>query len=293
MFARRLKAYYLLTKPGIVRGNALHVIAGSLFASVLPLDWAAVLGVLAGTSLVIASACVANNYMDRGIDARMKRTRKRPSVTGEISVRNALIFSGLLLLVGFTILYIYTNAAVMVIGFFAYVLYVFAYGWAKRTTIHSTLIGAIPGALPIMAGYVAVTGQLSLGAWLLFLTVFTWQMPHFYAISLFRKREYKSAKLPVLGVVKPFATVRIYILAYMLGYLASIMALISFDIIGAPAAFLLLVGAGYWFVTFARTDTSDDERWARAIFGTSLVLALGLLVASVLNLFIPAYHAIQ
>lgn len=293
MIRSRLKAYYLLTKPGIIRGNALHVIAGSLFASTLAIDWTTILGVLIGTSLVIASACVANNYMDRGIDARMKRTRTRPSVTGEVSLKSALAFSAILLIAGFGLLYLFTNVAVMIIGFFAYVLYVFAYGWAKRTTIHSTLIGAIPGALPVTAGYVAVNGHVTLGAWLLFLTVFTWQMPHFYAISIFRKKEYQSARLPVLGAVRSFDTVRKYILAYMIGYLASIIALISFDIIGAPAAFLLLAGAGYWFVVFVRTEKSDEVRWAKTIFGVSLLLALGLLLASLLNLFMPAYDALQ
>lgn len=285
----KLRAYYSLTKPGIIRGNAVHVVAGGLFASTLPLDWQALLGVLVGTSLVIASACVANNYMDRGIDARMKRTRERPSVTGEVSLRNALVYSAALLLGGFIILYLLTNVIVMMIGLIAYVLYVFAYGWAKRTTIHSTSIGAIPGALPVMAGYVAITGQVTLGAWLLFLTVFTWQMPHFYAISLFRKKEYRAAKLPVLGAVRPFRTVRTYILAYMIAYLVSITALISFDIIGPPAGFLLLIAAGYWFVVFVRTDSSDEVRWAKTVFGTSLLLALALLLASGLNLFMPAY----
>ena len=293
MIRSRLRAYYVLTKPGILRGNGLHVIAGSLFASSLVIDWSVIIGVVIGTLLVIASACVANNYMDRGIDARMQRTRKRPSVTGEVSPRNALAFSAVLLLIGFGILYLYTNICVMIIGLLAYVLYVFAYGWAKRTTVHSTLIGAIPGALPIMAGYVAVTGQVTLGAWLLFLTVFTWQMPHFYAISIFRRKEYQAAKLPVLGAVRPFETVRRYILAYMLGYLASITALITFDVVGAPAALLLLAGALYWFLMFVRTDTSDEIRWAKTIFGTSLLLALGLLLASLLNLFMPAYHALQ
>ena len=282
-----LRAYYKLTKPGIIQGNAIHVVAGALFASTMGFNWSALLGVLFGTSFVIASACVANNYMDRGIDAKMKRTKKRASVTGRISLRAAMIFAAILLIIGLGILYAYTNMSVIIIGLSAYILYVFAYGWAKRHTVHSTLVGAIPGALPAMAGYVAIEGHVTLAAWLVFLVVFAWQMPHFYAISLFRKNEYASARVPVLGVVKRFDTVRGYILAYMLAYLAAISLLITYQVVGPPAGLLLLVGAGYWLVVFASTKTSDEAKWARTIFGASLILTLLLLVASVLNIFVP------
>ncbi len=286
---KKLRAYYRLMKPGIVRGNAIHVIAGSLFASQLPLQWDLIAAVLVGTCLVIASACVANNYMDRGIDAKMKRTKSRPSVTGEVSLLSAMIFTGILLMAGFAILALFTNLLVVGIGAAAYIMYVFVYGWAKRTTAHSTLVGAIPGALPVLAGHVAVVGEFTVGGWLLFLVVFTWQMPHFYAISIFRRKEYKSAHIPVLGAIKPFGTVRAYIGAYMVAYLASITALISLNIIGSLAGGVLLFGAAVWYIVYIRTSTTDETKWARAIFGTSLILALLFLVASVINLFVPPF----
>ena len=286
---KKFRAYYRLMKPGIIRGNAIHIIAGSLFASQLPLQWTTIAAVLVGTCLVIASACVANNYMDRGIDAKMKRTKSRPSVTGEVSLISAMIFTGLLLVTGFVLLVVFTNAWVVGIGVAAYILYVFVYGWAKRTTIHSTLVGAIPGALPILAGHVAIVGEPTVGSWLLFLVVFTWQMPHFYAISIFRKKEYKAAHIPVLGAVKSFRVVRAHIAVYMVAYLASITALTSLNVIGAPAGTLLLIGAAAWFIVYARTSIADEVKWARTIFATSLLLALLLLVASVINVFLPPF----
>lgn len=280
----RLRAYYLITKPGIVKGNALHALAGALFASTPNIAWKQLVGVLLGTSLVIASACVANNYMDRSIDARMKRTKSRPSVTGLISVRSAMIYTGVLLILGLLILYATTNLIVIAIGLIAYVLYVFVYGWAKRTTIHSTVIGAIPGALPAMAGYVAVSGQLGTGAWLIFLLIFAWQMPHFYAISVFRKEDYKAAKLPVLGAIKSITSVKHHILAYMLLYAVVIALLITSQTVGAPAGLLLLAGAVYWVATYYKKAASA-EAWARSLFGASLVLSIVLVVAAVLNVF--------
>lgn len=279
--------YYKLTKPGIVRGNALHVIAGALFASFITVDFTALLAVLIGTSLIIASACVANNYMDRGIDAKMARTQKRPSVTGSVSLRNAMVFAAVLLAAGFGILYVWTNLIVMAIGVIAYLTYVFAYGWAKRNTIHSTIVGAVPGALPALAGYVAITNELSLSAWLIFLLIFVWQMPHFYAISVFRKKEYAAAGIPVLGVVSGFSVVRLYILAYLVLYLLVITALIYFQTVGAAAGLLLLAAAAYWMIVFWRTKTPDQTRWARSVFGASLVVTLLTLVASVVNVFVP------
>lgn len=283
----KLSAYYRLTKPGIIKGNAVHVLAGALLASVVGVDWRALLGVLIGTSFIIASACVVNNYIDRDIDAKMKRTKKRPSVTGEVSLRAAGIFASVLAAIGVCVLFVFTNPLVVAIGAIAYLFYVVLYGYAKRHTVHSTLVGAIPGALPAMAGYVAVDGVLSLSAWLVFLLVFLWQMPHFYAISVFRKHEYKAAGVPVLAVVRPIAVVKRYVLAYMIAYLGCIVLLIAFDVVGSPAAVLLLAGAGYWLFTHARMRSSDDERWARSVFGASLVLTLVLLCAAVLNVFIP------
>lgn len=283
----KLLAYYQLTKPGIIRGNAVHVLAGGLLASVVGVDWRALLGVLVGTSFVIASACVVNNYIDRDIDAKMKRTKGRPSVTGVVSPRSAGVFASVLALIGINVLFISTNPIVVVIGAVAYLMYVVVYGIAKRRSVHSTLVGAIPGALPAMAGYVAVEGSLTFASVLVFLLVFLWQMPHFYAISVFRKHEYKAAGIPVLGVVRPIGVVKRYVLAYMIAYLACIVLLIGFDVVGPPAGVLLLVGTAYWLGTYARMRQAGDERWARSIFGVSLLLTLVLLCASALNVFVP------
>ncbi len=280
-----LRAYYQLTKPGIVRGNAIHVVAGALLATIIGVNWSALTGVVVGTSLIIASACVANNYMDRGIDAKMKRTKHRHSVTGFVPFSAAMVYLLVLMVAGFAVLFIYTNPLVILIGAVAYVMYVFAYGWAKRHTVHSTIIGAIPGALPAMAGYVAISGEISIGAWLVFLLVFTWQMPHFYAISLFRKHEYQSANLPVLGAVRPFKMVRRAMLCYIMAYVLVIAGLIHFNVVGAPSGLLLLSGAAYWTIVFAATKTNDEAKWARSIFGASLVLTLILLIASLLNIY--------
>lgn len=189
----KFNLYYKLTKPGIIRGNAIHTMAGALLAATWMPSWLPIIGVLIGTSLVIASACVVNNYLDRKIDIKMKRTKERASVTGEIPLQKGLLVAAILLIAGFITLFTLTNWIVVVVGVVAYLTYVFAYTLSKPHTVHSTLIGAIPGALPAMAGYVAVDGQLSIGAWGVFLLVAVWQLPHFYAISVFRKKRIQSS----------------------------------------------------------------------------------------------------
>lgn len=283
---KQIGYYYTLTKPGIVRGNVIHTLAGALMASVLGVNWSIILGVLIGTALVVASACVVNNYLDRQLDAKMKRTAKRPSVTGKVPLALGGAYAMLLGVAGFWVLAVYTNWLVVAIGSAAYVLYVAAYGWAKRHTIYSTLIGAIPGALPAMAGFVAVTGELTVGAWLMFLLIAAWQMPHFYAISVFRRDEYKAAGLPVLGAMKPFEVVRQRMLVYMLMYALVITGLIMTSTVGAPSGLLLLFGAAYWLYVF-RATAKDESAWARSVFGASLLLTLLLVVAAGLNVFLP------
>jgi protoheme IX farnesyltransferase len=155
------KSYYRLTKPGIIQANVMTAAAGFLFASTHHIDLKLLVATLAGTALIIASACVVNNYTDRGIDSKMARTKKRATVTGEISTKNTLLFATILGLLGIIILIKFANKWPLIIGLLAFIDYVILYGIAKRTTIHSTLVGTIAGSASIVAGYCAVTQHIS------------------------------------------------------------------------------------------------------------------------------------
>lgn len=279
----RVRDYYYLTKPGIIYGNLIHTFAASLLAAAAyGFDVLAMVGVAAGSSAVIASGCVVNNYIDRKIDAKMKRTKKRALVNGTISHKNALIFACLLALAGFWILAILTNQLVLLIGLIAYVFYIVIYGYAKRKSVHSTLIGSIPGALPPLAGYVAVSGTIDSSAWLIFFLIVSWQMVHFYAISLYRRSEYEAAGLPVLGVVSSSAVVKLNMAVFMIAYAVVLTTLNNIGAIGMAATFIMLIGTAYWAFVFTRPSPSIDA-WAKRVFRVSLMLALLLLIASVVN----------
>ncbi len=284
---QKLRLYYRLSKPGIVYGNAIHIVGGALLAWHAGFDVRGFIGVFVGTSLLIASACAANNYIDRGIDTKMTRTRKRPSVTGAVPFKQGVTYAVMTFLLGLALLIWLTNILVVAMGLVAYLFYVVIYAWAKRTTVHSTLIGSIPGALPAMAGYVAMTGSIDLTAWLIFLLIAIWQMPHFYAISLFRKKDYAAAGLPVLGVVAPFSKVRTAMLAYIVIYVLVAVAMIILASIGIVAG-LLLAGLGLYWLFVSSRPVDDETGWARKVFGVSLIITLAFPVIAAINIVLSA-----
>lgn len=277
----KVKTYYKLTKPGIIYGNALTAIAGFFIAAQGKVDVLLLLCTIVGLALVIASACVLNNIIDRNIDKKMKRTKVRALVTGEITVQNAAIFSAILGLIGFGVLFYFVNVLTVWLGVAAYVLYIAAYGLAKRKSVHGTLVGSIPGALPPVAGYVAVTNFVDGTAMLLFLILVLWQMPHFYAIAMFRLKEYEAANIPVLPLVKGHLTTKRQILLYILLFIIAVQALPGMGIVYSIA---MLILGGLWLAKALHGfKTHDDAKWARGLFGFSLYVLLGFSMFAIVN----------
>jgi protoheme IX farnesyltransferase len=273
----KLRAYYSVLKPERTYANVMTTGAGFLFASKWHIDWVLLVATLIGTTLIVMSACAANNATDRGIDAQMPRTKKRPTVTGEIPVRNVVILSALLGVAGLAILAHSVNWLTVILGAIAYVDYVVLYGWSKRTSIHSTLIGTISGAAPLVAGYTAVTGHFGFTALLLGLIMVFWQMPHFYAIGIFRHDDYKTANLPIWPVKKGVRSTQYWILAYTTLYLLAVVALGVFGSAGAVFTGVLGVLGVYWLWRgLSGFKSLDPAKWARGMFGFSLITLLVL-----------------
>ncbi|MDB5225480.1 MAG: Protoheme farnesyltransferase [Candidatus Adlerbacteria bacterium] len=191
-----LKTYYRLTKPGIVYGNILVAAAAFIYASHSGINWMLFGAAIGGLALVIASACVVNNYYDRDIDARMERTKQRAFPSGRISARAALIFSAVLLVLGVVLLNA-TNGAVLLAALVGFVVYVFAYTPLKHHSAYALFVGAVAGATPPLVGYAAAAGVIDYTAWLMFAFLFLWQLPHFLAIAVYRGEEYAAAKIPM------------------------------------------------------------------------------------------------
>lgn len=231
---------------------------------------------IVGTTLIIASACVLNNYLDRDIDSKMERTKSRPSVQGLMPGRNMVLFSAVLGLAGTAILALWVNWLVVILGIIGFVVYVWLYGaWSKRQSVHGTLVGSISGAMPIIAGYCSVSGHIDTAAVLVFLAIFFWQMPEFYSIAIYRRKEYRAAKVPIISVVKGVEHTKREIVIYTVLFAVATLLLTPLGYTGwvyfAAMAALNL----YWLYQAAQGLTAaDSDTWARRNFHFSLIILL-------------------
>jgi heme o synthase len=263
----KIKAYYQLVKPGVMYGNVLTGVAGYLFAAghFGQFSWIGFLATTLGMTLVVSAACVLNNYLDQDIDHIMQRTKKRPSVTGQVSGRAMVTYSTVLLVFGTAILALWTNWLVVAIGLVGFVTYVWLYGaWSKRMSLHGTTMGSISGAMPIAGGYAAVSGSIDTGLVMVFLVLFFWQFPEFYSISIYRRKEYKAAGVPVISVIRGVpATIR-WIFINTILYVLCTIALTPLGYTGwIYFAVMLLAGLHWIYVGYQGFSAKDPDHWAR------------------------------
>jgi protoheme IX farnesyltransferase len=283
----QLRAYYLLTKPGIIRGNVIVASAGFFLASNGSIMWMKYIYVLFGMTLIIACGCVLNNYIDRGIDIKMKRTKNRALVTGAIPKNNALVFSVVLGLIG-TLLLFKSNILTMFLGLFGLFAYVVIYGVAKRKTVYGTIIGSISGAVPPVAGYVAVTGAFNVEALLLFGVLVLWQMPHFYAIAIFQKSDYAAASIPVMPVIQTATVIQRRIVGYIIGFgvIESLLFVLSY--VGWTYLVVMTILSLLWLrIGLQKHSVGEEAVWARQVFRFSLIILLVWSLLISVNWLIP------
>lgn len=284
-----MKQYYELTKPRVTYGNVITVVAGFLFAAQGNVDWWLLFWTTLGMTLVIASACALNNYLDRDIDAKMLRTKTRPSVTGQISGRNMVLFAAGLGILGLGMLALYTNLLVVVVAVIGYIDYVVFYGMlSKRMSVHGTLVGSISGAAPILAGYVAVSGGIDIGAVLVFTAIFLWQMPEFYSIAIFRRDEYKAAAVPVSSVKRGIKKTKVQIFAYTLAFVITTLLLTFFGYTGIVYTLVMGLLGLYWlYIGFTGLTAKDNSAWARKMFKFALIILVVFSIIISVEAYLP------
>ncbi|HMB55483.1 MAG TPA: heme o synthase [Thermoanaerobaculia bacterium] len=195
-----------LTKPRITSMVAVTAAAGFVMASPGRLDWLLLAHALLGTSLVASGAAALNQVVERGVDARMRRTARRPLPAGRLHPDVALLWAVSLSVVGVTWLALAVNLLTALLGALTLAGYVFVYTPMKRLSSLATVVGAVPGAVPPMMGWAAARDLLEPGAWALFAILFLWQMPHFLAIAWMYRADYERGGMPMLPVVDPDGT---------------------------------------------------------------------------------------
>lgn len=273
---QKLRAYWLLSKPRVTLLVWLTTVAGLVLGGWgQSLQGGLVLATLIGSWLVIASANALNQAIEWRQDALMTRTAVRPIPSGQILPWEGWLIGALWGVAGVLILALWVNLPVAVLGAVSIILYAFVYTPLKQRTYLCTVIGAIPGATPPLAGWVAAQGGFSVEAWLLFALQFVWQFPHFWAIAWLYNSEYAKAgfrMLPYEGASAE-ATARL-VLVYTL-------AMVALSLLFTPfleRAWLYAVGAsalGLWTVRAAYRFLKAPE---------NLQTARGVLVSSILYL---------
>ena len=251
-------------------------VAGYVMASGDTHDVWRLVCLIAGTGLVAGGASAFNQIIERGPDALMQRTRLRPMPDGRLATRDAWIFGTVLNVAGLMILALGANLLSAAVAFLTLASYAVVYTPLKRLSSFSTVIGAIPGALPPVIGWTAALDELSQGAWVLFGIVFLWQLPHFLAIAWIYREDYARAGFPMLPVIEPDgrSTARqavVYALALLPVSLAPALVGMAGPIyfVGALVLSLVFIALS---LKFAATRSIPDAR--RLFFGSIIYLPL-------------------
>src|SRR6202030_1658513 len=199
--ASRAHAYVALTKPDVSFLVLMTTAAGYYMGARGPVSWLNMIQTVFATMLIAAGTAALNHYVERESDRYMRRTASRPLPSGVLQPREALIFGVALSVAGALDLYLTAGALAAGLGVATCLSYLLAYTPLKKRTVWATFVGAFPGAIPPMIGWVAATGSLDRGAWLLFAILFFWQFPHFHAIAWMYREDYARAGILMLPVV--------------------------------------------------------------------------------------------
>lgn len=280
------KRYLQVTKPGIIMGNLISVAGGFFLASRGEIDWILMLATVVGLSLVVASGCAINNYIDRDIDAKMQRTRNRVTVNGEMSGKAAFFHGIVLGIIGFALLSYFTNWVAVAFAAFGYVVYVGLYTmYFKRKSVYGTFVGSLSGAVPPVVGYCAAAGQFDAGAAILLTMFCIWQMPHSYAIAIFRYKDYEAAGIPVLPVSQGIAKAKRHIILHIAAFavVAALLPLTGYVGIGFM---VVALATSLWWLAMALRGYRpgiDVNGWARQVFFFSIITVTALSVTMALD----------
>jgi len=282
-----LGGYIALTKPRIIELLLITTVPTMVVAAAGWPDWWLIAVTLLGGSLAAGGANAINMYIDRDIDKLMKRTQTRPLVTGLIKPKNALVFAVLLEIVAFAVLWLGANLLSALLALGAMAFYVFVYSlWLKRTSKQNIVIGGAAGAVPTLVGWAAVTNSVGWPAIWLFVIIFLWTPPHFWALAIRHADEYRAANVPMLPTVVAIdKTVRTMV-AYTVVLTLTTLVLIPVANLGLIYG-LTAATAGLGFIIgTAMLSRRPTEAWSMRVFSFSITYVTVLFGAMMLDVLL-------
>lgn len=286
----RFNDYFELTKPRVVSLIAFTAIVGMLLAvpGWVPLD-RFVFGLL-GIWLAAASAAALNHLIDRRADAEMNRTRHRPLPTGHLREWQVLVFALSLGTVSMLLLWLLVNPLTAVLTFFSLIGYAVIYTvFLKRATPQNIVIGGAAGAAPPVLGWTAITGELSAEPLLLFLIIFAWTPPHFWALAIHRRDEYARVNIPMLPVTHGIPFTRLQIILYTV--LLLVVSVLPYLIGMSGLLYLvsaLILGGIFFYYTLAMRISEDDSLPMKT-FGFSITYLMGIFLALLVDHYLRLF----
>jgi len=285
--------YYELCKPRVVALIVFTAIVGMLLATPGMVPWQPLLFGTIGIGMAAASAAAINQIVDQRVDADMLRTRNRPLPTGHLTNSQALVFAGILGVVSMAILVLLVNPLTAILTLCSLIGYAFIYTmYLKRATPQNIVIGGAAGAAPPVLGWVAVTGQIDPNSLLLFLIIFAWTPPHFWALAIHRREEYSKVNIPMLPVTHGVAFTRLQVLLYTI----ILVAVTALPFAVHMSGWLYFVGAmilGTVFLSYAiKLQSGRDERIAIKTFGYSILYLMLLFALLLVDHYVPLIVAL-
>jgi protoheme IX farnesyltransferase len=281
--------YYTLTKPGVVQLLVFTAVVGMFLAVPGMVPWSALIAGSLGIGLAAAAGAVVNQILDQRIDAQMARTRNRPLPQGRIGERDALAFAMALGLAGLAVLVLFVNVLTAALTFASLIGYAVVYTvYLKRATPQNIVIGGAAGAAPPVLGWTAVTGTVDPHALLLFLIIFTWTPPHFWALAIARRSDYERAEIPMLPVTHGVDVTKSFIVYYtILLVLVTVLPYITgmtgpFYLLGA-----LLLGGGFLYYAL-QLKFKPREDLPMATFRYSIAYLMALFSFLLIDHYLPA-----
>ena len=281
--------YVALCKPKIVCLIVFTALVGMLMATPGPVALSLLVPATLGIGLAAASAAAVNHVVDRKVDALMARTHKRPLPKGDLSARNAICFAAVLCVIAMVILVLRVNVLTALLTFISLIGYGVIYSmFLKRATPQNIVIGGAAGAAPPVLGWTAVSGSLEPHALLLFLIIFAWTPPHFWALAIARRKDYENAEIPMLPVTHGLEFTRLHILLYTL--LLFIVTLLPYLTGMSGITYLsgaLALGGGFLYFT-VKLMRQPEEATAMSTFSYSIWYLMGLFAVLLVDHYIPA-----
>jgi len=282
-----IRDWIMLTKPEITFLVTISSLAGFLMGSGGTIDGWTLLWAMIGIPMTAAGGCALNHYLERHLDGLMKRTARRPIPAGRISAKHAGWFGMILVGVGLGILCPLTNPLTGVLAAATVALYLFVYTPLKRKTTWNTLVGTIPGALPVLGGWTAASGTFGWGGWALFGVLLCWQMPHFFSLAWMYRLDYERAGYEMLTVHDPDGDRTAFqMISWTLAMIVFSVLPVTLGLVGVWYLVAALALGAWFMVPVLRFHMTRSVLHARGVLKASVLYIPALLGAIVIDLLV-------